>query len=405
MKVNLTPVMMVMSIVFLGMGCVSTGVAEVSGSAATETAVSPLSLTPTLPSTPTVAAETAVPNSPTPTPTPTQTIVPTLTSSPTAPALPIGSPVVFFYNDGYLSRTDIEGSGIELITTSAVGETVWLRFWSYPPQISPNGHWLIVPISISRNRGAWQLFDLQERVIAVTGYGQSQLSPTWSPDSQRFAYLADDGICLYELASQTETCTFIGENLWGASWSPQGSYVAVTQADLTVECCRGQVWLFDVNTETAVSIGTYTAPPQASVSEAIEWTTDGVALMIKSADENVLSVLYSVTGDTPLTFTKQVRALAPDGQQLLFRTGEIGRLDGTIVYTLPTNETCSRALLGIHNWDWSPDGKRLAYLLSCIASPETSWLYMLDAETGDVLWQREIIMADIGATLPPEFLY
>jgi len=30
---------------------------------------------------------------------------------------------------------------------------------------------------------------------------------------------------------------------------------------------------------------------------------------------------------------------------------------------------------------------------------------MLDAETGDVLWQREIIKADIGTTSPPDFLY
>ncbi len=152
MRVGFVQIVLFLALILGSVGCVASAVSdEVATVTVRETAVSSSTSTSVLRPTPTIVTETAVPTSASPTSTPTA--APTLTPSPTAPALPAGSPVVFFYNDGYLSRTDIEGSGIEPMTTVGVGETVWMRFWAYPLQISPDGRWLLVPNAVSQGRG------------------------------------------------------------------------------------------------------------------------------------------------------------------------------------------------------------------------------------------------------------
>ena len=96
---------------------------------------------------------------------------------------------------------------------------------------------------------------------------------------------------------------------------------------------------------------------------------------------------------------------SPDGQQLLLQTGTVASLDGATVYNLPINETCPQAYWQIHNWDWSPDKNHLAYLLTCPASQKMSWLYLIDATVGDVLWELEITATEMSFSSPPQILY
>jgi uncharacterized protein with WD repeat len=73
--------------------------------------------------------------------------------------------------------------------------------------------------------------------------GADRIDFTWSPDSQRFAYVTSSELCIYDLAGQTTTCPLTGEQMGfvEAEWSPAGSYIAVAEAELESACCSGRV--------------------------------------------------------------------------------------------------------------------------------------------------------------------
>lgn len=387
-------------------GCTST-------TASPESELSTFTSTEAMPSVmpTTTATSTAAPLLPTLTvdtiptvPTPTASALPTMNPASQPVQSPDGPPVVFLYKDGFLTRTDIDGSGFELMARplGGIGDVVWMYFWANPPQVSPDGRWLIVFNSVSSSRGNWQVIDLQTSNEVATGQGQSRLSPTWSPNSQQFAYLAERQVCIFDLMSLSDNCTVIGSDLIGAVWSPAREQIAVAQANFDF---TGQVWLFQAASKTAEIIGTFEVPPQATVNDALEWAADGSSLLIKGTTENVPSILYSVIDETAVTFTEPLQTISPNGQYILYKSGVVEKVDGTIQYLLPTNEVCSRVIFKLHNWDWSPDNERLAYLLSCTDSDaqERSWLIVINVTTGELLWQQEIVALD--NTFPLEFLY
>ena len=335
---------------------------------------------------------------PTFTPIPTSTFTPTPIPLPTSATLPQGAPIIFLYTNNYLSRTDRDGSEIELITNSIepVGEQVWLTFVALPPQVSPDGQWLI----IYNGRGRWQLLDLTRWEVRSAGQGQPRLSPTWSPDSQSFAYLANNQLCIYQLDSETNSCLFTGEDLLGASWSPNGLDIAVAQGDFTSECCVGEIWLIHIADGMAKMIGTYSVPPEATANQIFEWVTMSDSLLVKG----YTPFLYSSIDEATIQFQEAVVDISPNGQSILYNSGRVVSIDGTIDYQLPLNPECPGFKIGIHNWDWSPVGDRLAYLSSCSSELSiNNWLYVLDSQTGEILWQKEI--SAIDSQFPLEFLY
>ena len=335
---------------------------------------------------------------PTLTPLPTFTIAPTPISLPTSVMLPQTAPFIFLYTNSYLARTDEDGSAIQPITSliEPAGEQVWLTFAALPPQVSPDGQWLI----IYNGRGRWQLLNLTRWEVRNTGQGQLRLSPTWAPDSQSFAYLANNQLCIYKLDTGTDACLFTGENLLGASWSPNNLYIAVAQGDFTSACCVGKIWLIHVADNTAKMIGTYSTFPEATTNQIIEWVANNESLLIKG----YTPFLYSPSDEATIQFQEAVVDISPNGQSILYNSGHIGFIDGTIDYQMPLNPDCPGFKIGIHNWDWSPTGDRLAYLSSCsLELSITNWLYVLDSQTGKIVWQKEI--SEINSQFPLEFLY
>jgi hypothetical protein len=330
---------------------------------------------------------------------------PTFTPIPTA-ALPDGPPVLFFYDGTSLSRTDVDGSAIQPIASplTGAGDTVWLYFWANPPQVSPNGRWLITHASVSSGRANWQLVDVQNGTVTAEGHGQSRLSPTWAPDSQRFAYLVNGQLCIYSLLDKTDACMPIAGNLIGASWSPDGSTIAVAQANLEAACCTGTVWVFPVANGKAAVAGAFAAPPQATIEDIFMWLPgDMPALLIKTDPESQASTFYDMAAGTVTMLERQVRDISPDGRYLLYTTGEVGSTDGRILYALPANNSCPNVSFNLHNWDWSPENGRLAFLHSCAATPQTAWLIVLDVTTGESFWTREI--TGLETTFAPTFVY
>ena len=313
----------------------------------------------------------------------------------------VGEPTIFIYHNGVLGRTDVNGSGFERLTPfiDQVDEEIWRTFFVNPPQVSPNGRFLLQYIGVNVRLGSWQLFDLESNEVVASGHGQSRISATWAPDSQRFAYLEDGAVCIYNLEGKSDECTAVSNNLIGATWSPVGEHIAIAAGNFDAPGFTGQVWLLYPDSGVVESIGTYETSPHGTVEDLFEWTADGSQFLIKSSSENVTSLLYNVANSTIQPFSQPVKTISPDGRTIIYNSGMVENLDSGVTYALPTNEACPHVPFGLHNWDWSPDGTRLGFLLFCHNNEETSWLSIFGTSSGEVLWQRKITAIDSSFSL------
>ena len=349
--------------------------------------------------TPTPIAAPQATAEPTPAP-PSSPIPPAVTSAvtPTLPSMPALAAPILFYHSGSLLRTDIAGVTAHSLAPVFAGSEPGAYFYSNPPRVSPDGRWLLITISTSPTAGRWQLFDVVTGEQMASGGGHSRLSPAWSPDSTAFSYVDEDSVCIHSILTTSETCVPVAADLIAASWSPDGANIALAQMDTSVECCRVTILLFAVGENESLAIGVVEPPPQAGEGEIMEWTSDG-RLLLKSTSAEFPSILYNPVDGVAIQFEGWLRDLSPDGRWLLDDSGAVIGVDGaTTAYVLPANEACPRPVLTGANWAWSPDGTLLAFLLNCVATGEGSWIFVVDATTGEIHWEKSL-------PLPAEALY
>lgn len=341
------------------------------------------------------------PSSPVPS-TVTPAVQSTAHSEPASIPTPVVAAPILFYDSGDLLRTDvIGGAALSLAPVFAGGEP-GAYFYTNPPRVSPDGRWLLVSISTSPTAGRWQLFDVMTGEQIAAGGGQSRISPAWSPDSAAFAYLDEGGVCIYSIEPASETCIPVAADLIAAAWSPDGATIALVQMDTSIECCRVAVRLFAVDENESFAIGVIEPPPQANTEEFMEWT-DG-RLLLKSTSADVPSILYNPVDGATLHYEGWIRDVSPDGRLLLDDSGAVIGLDGATAYVLPANEACPRPILTGANWAWSPEGKQLAFLLNCAAASDGSWLYVVDATTGEIHWDKALPLP-AGALYPLDRIF
>lgn len=312
------------------------------------------------------------------------------------------SPVVFFLDrDGYLSRTDLAGKFVErlALVSDKISEDTWLTSLFHPSRVSPNGQWLV----LNDDQGRWSLFNLAQGQETAKGRG---VLPTWSPDNQHFAYLDRDGqlirdrqLCLYDLKDQTNECSFWeGEHkLITAVWSPDGRYIAVadTNPDATNTNSKnplfgtGQVWLVDTSNAQAELVGTYSATLEPAVEDILEWLPDSSGILIKTTGD-VPSTLYSLAESSLIQFSESVISISPKGQYILYGSAQVGRLDDTILYSLP-NMCANEQPMLLNQWKWSRNDDRLVYIGTCSNTPEPSYfISVVKVTTGDLLWHQSL---------------
>jgi len=345
--------------------------------------------------------------SPTALSTATATVVP-VTSFPSSTATPAispepGAPVVLFFHAEALWRMGVGGGKQEKITNEV--PLVWARegsghaeLWrtalGFPPRISPNGRWLAANDLMRVPRTTWWLFDLTgKNEPTPLGCGSNpdrshDSMPAWSPNSQRYACIHDDALYIYDVHDQHGTMILQKDGLEPAftAWSPNGRYIATVSITCEPETavCQGEVWVSDLEQDNSWLAGEF-APPLEAAPGALAWFPDSEKVFVDGNPDLILSIHDH--SSRPL----DSEAWSPDyryGVRLYPQPPEVFRSDGTVLYTLPHEDSCEYA------WgDWSPDTERLAYLGHCeVEGTETelSKLYVVKVETGELLWEREL---------------
>lgn len=398
-------IVLLLLVIILGSGCANntTTMPTVSIESSVTAPEPTLPPTTTLPIIPTSTIETAITT--TSLPLPSSTSTPLLTPSPTITATSIqitssddhySDPLILFYAaDGHLYRTDITGHSREQLT--AKPEKNEEGYFYRLPQLSPDGRWL----ALNGGWGGSALLDLVEGVEEGIGRGRAMRFPTWSPDSQRFAYLSQNNkLCLYDIATQSEVCPFQATSqLLVARWSPDGTHIAIATVDPSdsADCCTGQVWLMKTIDYEAEIIGSYYVTLEPARESILTWLPDGSGLLIRSETSAVPSTLFFLEDRSTVLFSERVASMSPNGRYFLSESGRIRNTDGRELYTILMNAgdiACSNEDFQLASWAWSSDGERLAYIITCQtgsdASDVANWIQVINGATGELLWEQTI---------------
>jgi Tol biopolymer transport system component len=147
-------------------------------------------------------------------------------------------------------------------------------------------------------------------------------SPTWAPDSQRFAYYnsAGGGVWIYSFATGTPT-QLSDTGMEGLSWSPDGSKLA------------GDGTIFDAVNGTVI----YTFSGAGGSGRSPTWLRDSSGIVYQQGDDVYVRVLADFDQAIPVLTAEGVHewnpAVSPDGGTLCFTSNRgLGAcLDGLFV--------------------------------------------------------------------------
>ena len=328
--------------------------------------------------------------------------------------LPVAKPLlelapVLLIHQGALWRTDVQGRGAEPITDNAFyccQDDLWLRILLYPPQVSPDGRWIVVPGSQepeSSGRGTW-LLDLsgalQSGPKGFRNHRQidnRQLFAPWSPGgSGQIAYVANDTLYVQDVINSQEPQALFNHQgmLDVAAWSPDGHHLAtitVTQVDAPLQ--PGEVWVVSVAGGGTQSLGSFTVPATEYVpAQVLQWSPQSDRLVCNLFSEG--ATVFAPDKGTSIILNGIYHALwSPDDEHLLTARppGIVSPADGTL-HPISVQETT------IFDRAWAPGGKRVAYVTfhdsnpgDETAGPGIGEIYIVDVAnmTAELIGQME----------------
>lgn len=206
--------------------------------------------------------------------------------------------------------------------------------------------------------GVIRLADLEKGTLVDLDVGRA---PVWSPDGRDLAYEAQDGaeMPLRVLSSGVELPTGLHELDW--AWSPDGDEIA------WVSRRENDLWVTDVATGQSRNL------TNGSVDARYpQWTPNGRTIVFEA--EGHISTVAATGGPVRQVVAGGAPATSPDGRRIAYtwrenETTEVlshVAIDGSDPRHLVS---LTEVPCGIRRLEWSPDGTRIGYSVSCGGSP------------------------------------
>jgi Tol biopolymer transport system component len=250
---------------------------------------------------------------------------------------------------------------------------------SEPPtaSVSPDGRRVI---ATSAQQGTW-LFFLDGRLPNQVGKGS--LTVTWSPDSQRVAFVADGRLQVRRLTRDAQPQVIAepaGVLPRAVAWSPIGEQI-VYVTDISIDRVpKLEVWLIQSDGFNRRSLGRFNLALDKVLPTSLQWSPNGMALYLGITRPPLL-ISPNASLLVPLedaTISEAWTVWAGDSRTLLlcFGASDQRRLvalhsDGADQATLSRGSDYAAAA-------WSPDGRRVAFIALDPANPDATQLWLAD---------------------------
>ncbi len=267
-----------------------------------------------------------------------------------------------------------------------------------PPRPTPRPQW----IAFETHRGSLGDYEIYvmttdgDRLTNLTNSWADDVSPVWSPDGRRIAFvsfrdtlagrwnLGPGTIYLLDFDPETGTAGNLVRLTDGRShdgwptWSPDGKRIAF-QSDRTG---NWDIWIINVDGSGLTQL---THSP--ADDEHPDWSPDGKKIAFSSDRSGNWDVwVIGADGSNPMNLTNAPRRdrypmWSPDGQMITFNTNRNGDQE---IYLMNANGSNQRNVSNSPQSteglaDWSPDGKRLVLYSNRSGNKE---IYIVDLASG-----------------------
>ncbi len=195
---------------------------------------------------------------------------------------------------------------------------------------------------------------------SITHYGGITLSPSWSPDGKKLAYVSfkkgDADIYVYDVESKREKLLVGGKGAQSApAWSPDGRYIAYSS---TIKGGNSEIFLIDTLTGKKKRLTYY-----YGIDTSPSWSPDGEKIAFVS-DRSGPPHLFVMRKDgsqvTRLTYGSYdvSPAWSPRGDLIAYASLEKGRYYIRVITPEGKND---RILVEGESPCWAPNGRYLVF--------------------------------------------
>jgi Tol biopolymer transport system component len=189
------------------------------------------------------------------------------------------------------------------------------------------------------------------------------LTPTWSPQADRIAYVEDcpcGTTTFYRIVvinadgsgRQIVTTGSTSDSQWAPSWSPDGHRIAFFEG--SAQSDMGTLTLMNPD-----GSGKTPLPYKhvISVSEHMSWSPDGKQVTFNDANNKIWVANVNGSGETSIA-TGAIPDWSPDGTEIAY-TENFGRANPQIAVVHPDGSENTPIASGFQWPAWSPDGAHL----------------------------------------------